>query len=357
MRLRTGAGLLALILVPTCAWPQADSSKPTTSQTSLPHLSFDGYLVTTGYYDDNVFNYSPTDIALIGSAADTSERFPISSVDDYVLQIAVRTDAINAVNKRTSWRARLRYDANVYARNTSRSHQQFGAELRWDHRRTYAEMSALWLPNYYVRELYWRPMPSRPSGVRYAPGEYDRYSLILETGTRFARGLHGHVTGAYDRRDYKAPFDERDNSAYTIGAGLEWDVVSRVHCQGRGYFCSVSAAAASSLDSLASDISNDQYGGEGGVELELDGRGRWQLNESVYYEHQRYTTGNPVDRFHYGRLDDEWGWGSQMTWRFHPHWQTRVFYDFRTSKTSEKVATDEGAFTGNRVGLQTIWYF
>lgn len=349
--------VLAIVLLPKCAWPQTDSNAPSGPRRSHDHFRLDGYLMTNGYYDDNVFNYSSTERAIIGTQADTSARFPIESVDDYVMEVFVRSDAIVAVGRRTSWRIRLRYDADLYVRNTSRSHQQLGAELRWEHRRTYAEASLRWLPSYYLREMYWRPMPSRPPGVRYAAAEFAKYSFALEAGTRLRRGLDGLVSVAFDRRDYKAPFDERDNDAFTVGAGLSWKVEPHIQTQMRVHFGNVHAAGADSPDSLVADVSNRQAGAEAGLEIKLDGRGKLRLAETVAYEHQTYTTDNSIDRFHYHRKDDEYGWDSQLTWLVHPHWQPRLFYTFRKSTTTEALSTDEGAFTGNRVGVQLIYYF
>jgi hypothetical protein len=344
-------GLWLLLPVLALAQPAASGAPARTV--------FGGYLIASGYFDDNVFDYSAVNRSIIGTPADTSGRFPISSVGDFITELSARVDCVRKApgRKRDNWRARLRYDGHLYANNTFRNYHQFGAELRRDVGRTYVEVTGLYLPEYYLRELYWRPMPSRPPGVRYAPARYAKYSFALETGTRLQRTLDGHIWWAWDRRDYEAPFDERDNHSNEWGAALAWKATDRVEAQIHGGYATVAAAGAQATDSLIADISNRQYFGRALLDLQLDAAGRFRLTPSFYYEQQEYTTDNRYDVSHYNRRDEEMSLDVHLTWRASSHWQPRLFYEYRRGTSTAKLATDVGEYTGNQIGLQVIYYY
>lgn len=327
-------------------------------QKSTLGSKFDGYVIVNAYYDDNVFDYSGTDRMLRDTAVVAPSRFAIDELGDYVTDVALRLDRVWERGRRSSWRIRLRYDADLYARNTFRNYHQFGAELRRETRRTYFEGSFRWLPKFYLRDLYWRPMPGRPLGVTYAPAGFTKYSYRLEFGRRLARHLDGRTWLTINRRDYDYPFDERDNTTFGGGIRIDRRFSRRLSANLRFELGFSDAAGADSISATVVDVSYHSRLAGGEVQIHLDRGRNLDFTQSVRYEHQTYTTGRVTDTYHYGRQDDEYELESQLTWRPHPHWQPRLFYNYRKATTTTAPgASDVGAFTGNRVGLQLIHYF
>lgn len=346
------AAILVLAICSTSV-AQVSGRRPSTLQSK-----FDGYVIVNEYYDDNVFDYSGNDRTLMDTSATVPGRFAIDHVGDYVTDAALRLDRLWEHGRRSSWRLRLRYDADIYARNTFRNYHQFGVEFRHEARRTYFETGFRWLPKYYLRDLYWRPMPERPAGVNHAPANFTKYAFNLEAGTQLARHLQGRTWLAIDRHDYDFPFDERDNTSYSAGVRVDSRLTRRISGQLRFELGTSKAAGADSTSPTVVDVSYHSRAAAAELELRIDRTRNIDLTQSFRYEHQSYTTDRITDVYHYGRKDDEYEWETQLTWRPHPHWQPRLFYAYRRGTTTTSPgATDVGAFSGNRAGLQLIHYF
>lgn len=350
-------GLSLCLLAPGSSAPAQQSGVATHRHAF--RARFDGYAFLRQSYDDNVFDYSQTDRNTFDTATAALQRFPIEKAGDYVTEFSARADYVWSRGRHTSTRGRLRYDADLYARNTFRNYHQLGAEWRLERRHSYVEASLRWLPKYYLRHLYWRPMPERPVGVRYAPATFTKYAFDLEWGGRLVRRLDARIVASFDRRDYDFPFDERDNNTYGMASRVTIGASHRLDLYLEAELATSRAAGADSASPAVVDVSNHRRALEVGFEWALDRGGRLRLAQSLAYGHQSYTTGNVADLQHHGRRDDEYRWETDLTWHPVRSWQPRLYYAYRKGTTTADLvgATDVGSFTGNRLGLQLVRYF
>ena len=317
---------------------------------------FDGYAFIAAYADNNVFLYSDVDRQRFESGVPAGGKYPIQDLADIVTTLAARGDLRWDVQPYSLWRVRLMYDANVYARNTDRTNQRLGVSLQRQLRHAHASVTANYVPDFYLRHLYWRPMPGRPPGIRYAAARYDKMEITAEGSLRLSRIVDGLLGLGFARRDYDFPFDERDNNTYSIDAGAEVRVRPRLSLSFMFNVDLLHASGADSTSLAAEDISNNQFGFELG--------GSWRMNEwlrfvqTFDYSHQVYTTGNVADLPHHDRKDDEFGTRSEFRMGPFSGWQPDVFIEYHTSKSSVPPGIAEfGQYTAFRVGIQVTYYF
>jgi|GEM_PF-3199565 len=313
------------------------------------------YAFVSSYYDDNVFDYSDADRAQFQSATVPLSRFPISNLSDVVTNVSGRLNYLWNARRRSNWRARLSYNGHFYTNNGEKTYHEFEGSLRRKKRRGLVELAVGITPDYYLRHLYWRGSLGPPPGVKYAPASMARYVVALRGRRRLSRRWAIDVRGRFARRNYAAPFDERDNSTWTIGAGPVVRVSRRVEVDGRLALGFSSAAGANSTDPAAADISNNRLTVRTGMTWRMSRRVR--LEEGVGYSHQRYTTGRVTDTYHYNRKDDEYWWHNELTLPRQGKVQPKVFFNYRrSSTTTEPGVADVGQYTGSRFGAQLTMY-
>ena len=318
--------------------------------------SFGGYITVSEYYDNNVFNYSSTDRREFDTSGTANPRFGIKNLADFVTDVGARLDYTTGSKRKVQWRIRGLYDANVYARNAFRNYNQLGLELRVAVKRSYLELAGRWLPKYYLRNLYWRHLPSTPKHSRYAAADYTRLSLAAELGTRISRRLDGQVNLEVRKNDYAFPFNERDNTSMTGRARLKWRINRKLDAYLQGSLGKVAAAGKDSVSILISDISNRESGMEAGVRLRPDRLQRVAVSVSFAYSHQRYTSVKTADRSHYYRKDNEYDWDVGVSWQIHRHWQPGLLFSHRRSvSTIPQGLVDVGSFNGYRFGFQFVF--
>jgi hypothetical protein len=318
--------------------------------------NLDGYGFISGYYDNNVFSYSDQDRQRFEAGDSAGGKYSFESLGDYVTTLALRGDYQWNVRKHSMWRARLLYDGSYYARNTERTNHRVGMSLQRLLRHSEITLDASHTPNYYLRHLYWRPMPERPAGVRYAPAVYDRFAIGADGRTRLARAVDGVVAVGFTYRDYEFPFDERDNNAYSLGSGVDVAIHPRLDTSIRLVVDVTRADGADASDPAIEDISNNRYG----VQL----RGAWRMSRSVRfvqafdYGHQVYTTSNVADIAHHDRRDDEFESTSELGMVALDGWQPQIFFQYRASTSTTPPGIAEfGQYTAVRYGLQITYYF
>lgn len=337
---------LGLFLVVLVSVPIPAHSKP-----------LDGYVFVSGYYDDNIFNYSDADRETFKNRSGSLERFPIESLDDFVLTPAARGDYLWEVRRHSNWRIRAQIDGRLHLNNTSRNYARMGLSLRRRSRRGSVEFSLGYTPNYYLRHLYWRPMPNRPVGVRFAAARFDKYSIQLSARRDLSRKTSGLAELEFARRNYDFPFDERDNSTVSLTAGVRHETsrVLRIELEGSSAWCA--AKGPSGVPGALADVSNNQYGVRAGLRWKFS-RG-WRLVETLAYTHQGYTSNDPADVAHYDRKDHDVDWSNRLYWRIDRNWQAQLYYRHRSSSTSVSAPLyfDVGQYTAQRVGMQVNYFF
>lgn len=330
---------------------------PSSSVIAQSHdRKLDGYGFISSYYDDNVFSYSDQDRQRYEAGDSAGGKYSIESLGDYVTTLAARGDYRWDIRKYSMWRARLLYDGAFYARNTERTNHRFGMSLQRLLRHSQVDLSASYTPDYYLRYLYWRPMPERPAGVRYAPAVYDRSIIEADGRTRLARAVDGVIAVGFTHRDYEFPFDERDNNAYSLGSGVDIAIHPRLDTSLLLAVEVTRARGADASSPAVEDISNNRFG------FEL--QGTWRISRSLRfmqafdYGHQVYTTNNVVDIAHYDRRDDEFGSTSELGMVAVDGWQPQVFFQYRASTSTTPPGIAEfGQYTAFRYGLQVTYYF
>lgn len=349
MGARTAAlAIVVCALATTAAGPARAADVP-------EERRFDGYSFVLSYYDDNIYDYSDEDIQRF-EAGDTSGKYPIASISDFVTTLALRGDYRWDIREDSLWRLRLFFDTAFYAKNTDRSNQRFAASLQRPMRTSYVALTVGYLPDYLLRYLYWRPMPERPAGVRYAPAVYDRLALTLEGRRRLSRRTDGVLVVTYAHRDYEFPFDERDSNAYLFSVGAELGLNRKLATTLMLAAELTQASGADASDPAVDDTSNNRFG----FELE----GIWRMNrwlrfvQTFGYDRQDYTTNNVVDVEHYDRVDHEFRAASQLQMKIVDGWQPEVFFQYRASDSTVPPGVAEfGAYEDTRLGLQVTYYF
>ncbi len=322
-----------------------------------PRHRFDGYAYLGLYYDDNVFNYSDSDRQTFEGRTQPLERFPIESLDDFVAVPAVRVDYLWKIRRHSDWRVRAMADAQIYTSNTIKNYSRFGLSLRRRVRDGSVALALRYTPSYYLRHLFWRQMPERPAGVRFAAAQFNKFSLALDSRYNFSPAWVGLFGFDFAYRNYDFPFDERDNSTYSIAAGARYRASRALRLK---FLASVGwsrAKGPNQVPGALADISNNQYGFQGGFTWRISGGLR--LDETLVYSHQSYTTSNPLDTAHFDRRDKDIHWSNRLYWRIDRHWQPQVFYVYRNSSTSvdSPLYFDVGQYRGNRAGVQVNYFF
>lgn len=315
-----------------------------------------GYMFVKGYFDDNVFSYSDADRQIFDSGTATSDKFPISSLSDYVTTLALRGDYDWGIRRHSLWKLRLMADGTVYARNSDRNSLGLGLALRRSLSHSDAELSVNYTPSYYLRNLYWRPMPERPTGVRYAPARYSRVVVKARTQTRLTRKVDGVFEAAVANRNYRFPFDERDNNTYSGAAGVELSLSRRLRGICLGKLDLSRARGANAADSSVEDVSNNAFGIELGASYRMSRK--VTASESVEYSHQTYTTDNVMDAAHFARRDHDIAATSRVRVTLENGWQPQVFFTYHDSRSNTPAGVaDFGQYTRYRMGLQMTRYF
>jgi hypothetical protein len=316
------------------------------------------FIAIAPFYDDNIFDYSSAARTAYDSSGSTNSRFAIKSLSDLATDIDARVDYQMGKRKSSQWRIRLRSDARVYDRNRFRSYNQFGFELRVTKRRSYIELSSRLLPKYNLRALFWRRMPQRPQGVRYAAADYSKFSLALEVGTRLNSFLDWRIGLERRRYNYVFPFDERDNSNLNGSSRLTFHLTRQLDIYVEGGLGSTKAAGKDSSSNVVNDISNNQTELNAGFRWGIDRREHIILGVSADYLHQKFSSIKLADVSHFHRTDKEYDSDMSLTWRINPFWQPEISASYRTStSTAGSSAVDAGSFKGYRIGVQLSRYF
>lgn len=350
-----GAGEKVQIAEGTGLQDTALISARSMSRRANSRLHWYGYM--TESFDNNIINYSDADRTLFETEP-TNQRFAISSLDDRATTVGARMTYDYGRRRSGLWRIRLRGSATFFALNSYRRYSQWGMELRRIIGRSYGEISFGWLPKFNLRNLYWRPMPDRPVGVRYAAADFSRVSFGLELGTALTSKLDGRVNLELGSSNYKYPFDERDNSTVTESARLSYDLSRRASVYGGFGLAQSRAAGKDSLNPVVKDISYNARLAEVGARYKFDRRGRIIASGSLDYQHQDFKSQKPLDLNHYQRVDDDYEFNSSLQWRVSDYFVPEFDYSYRTTKSNvTSSSADFGSYTAHRFSLQVTAYF
>lgn len=242
-------------------------------------------------YDDNVFEYSPSDLGEFQRRA-APERYPFRSADDL--------SANAGFNLAWRYRAFLRPGAlelrtRLYQHfsNWEKSYGSLAIEAGqgvWPDGRL--AVAYLYLPNYLIR--YYRA----PGSADYSPCTFAEHLATV----RFRQRIGSFAVAPFYRHeydDYRQPFDHYDTRAHRPGLGVEWSPEPTLRVS-LDYELKLARARGP-----VPDVSYRQHAG--GVRLLTRPRRleRFSLEVGYSYALRQFTTANPgeVDPTHAGRAD------------------------------------------------------
>jgi hypothetical protein len=316
---------------------------------------FSGFLSES--YDNNILNYSDHDRALFDSTVVPAGRFGINHLDDYVTEIGGRLTAESG-KRHNALRLRLKFDGTLFSNNSFRHYAQWGLEVRKNIKRSYLELSFSWLPKFNLRNLYWRPMASRPFGVRYAPADFGRLSYELEFGTAVTSRLDLRLVGGLGLSNYNYPFDERDNSTVTEQVKGSYDLSRRATLSASLGLAQSRAAGRDSTNAIVKDVSYNAWLAGLSARFKCDRKGKTIASTSFNYQHQSYLSNKALDVSHFERIDHDYEFTLSLSSRLTSYFQPELSYGYRsTSSNVVTSAADFGSYTAYRFGLQVTAYF
>jgi len=344
--------------------PIAHKARPHKSKTRL-------YGFITEYYDNNILNYSDSDRATYEALTSTNQRFAIKALADYITDVGLRFTYEGGGRRSEMWRLRVKGDATLLANNDYRNYTLWGFEIRRNIHRSHVELGVTYLPKYNLRNLSWRPMPSRPLGERYTAAEFKRLTYDFEFGSALSKKMDWRMNFSLGSTDYKIPFDERDNTTLGESTRLTLDLSKRATIYGGFGFRQSRADGrnmavelvndinyANPVQTVPKDISYNAKTAEIGWRMECDRRGRIVAASSFDYQNQKYTSQEPLDTGHFDRVDHDYDLDLSLSWRVSDVWQPELNYAYRSSSSTVVAGAGEfGSFSGYRLGMQLTAYF
>jgi len=264
-------------------------------------------------WDDNICELSDTDRDRVGDPL-FADQFKIQSPDDWFLEPSLRVGFArrSAARRRTA----IRFDARAtrYLENSIKNYEAYGVRFAQDLTGAASRFGTRlilrggYTPDFYLRELT-VPQATLEQGRRVRDSSrYQETSLSAAVEQVLVPGrleLEGRLET--ERRDYFAPFDERDGDLTGYRVRLEWTpVTDRRFSVGAGFRQQSYDAAGdrAATPALEPDISSDrdELALGLGFRWALDGR-RGDARLELSREEREFTSADPIDRFHFGRND------------------------------------------------------
>ncbi|MFO7676078.1 MAG: hypothetical protein R6X12_07180 [bacterium] len=290
--MRSTSSLLAVL----CAWALA---APTVR---VPATS--SWLRLATAYDDNVFRYSPGDIADLRGGSDPA-RFPVVSADDVELALSGGVRRRHRLGRRGG-HVELAGKLYGYAVNPAKSHGWMRAgAAQYLRPRGRLELGFLWLPGYLVRH-YRRPV----APVSYEPCRFSEYLATVAFEQKV--GLVS-IRPCYrlEHDDYESAFDPYDTRVHRPGVEFGFEAVPGLGLEA-GYEYRQAAAVGP-----VPDISHVEHGAHVAVEMRPRRLRRLSLGLRGELAGRRYTTAlaPEVDPGHADRQDRIAALGVELGWR------------------------------------------
>jgi hypothetical protein len=159
-------------------------------------------------YDDNVINYSESDLDLFESDS-LAGKFAIESKDDWIITPRIHprleTKFIRGMKATLEagfdYSAFMQNDVKNYSRLSLRGRQYFSKKL-------YGQVSYYFIPDYYYRNY------TTVSGdtSTYAEAKFSKHSLGIEVGYEIIPDLTGSVQYIFQHKSFNKEFDFRNSN-------------------------------------------------------------------------------------------------------------------------------------------------
>ena len=320
------------------------------------------------FYDDNILEYSGSQIALFESGTRPDE-FSLQTRDDLELFPAV---ALNLGLDSGHGRKR-----SLKVRGSGRFHVENGTadfrsvSLAWQEsfrRDRRLSLSYYDLPSYYLRQLHDEDTtPPYPGLSRYRRAEFGLQIGSAAWRQPLSRRVRADVSYQYERRRYNADFRERDSGLHQGEVEIEWDRSRRGGTFDLTGGYQVSRARGEDGDEPAGQTPDDPdlsyHGMVAGAasRLELARRKSWRLAGDLDYrfETRAYDSSRPSDKYHYRRDDRLHAVEAGLGVAYRPHWSLRTFCRFEDNRTTlgsaAPASSEAGSYRDTQVGIEIGW--
>ncbi len=149
------------------------------------------------------------------------------------------------------------------------------------------------------------------------------------------------------------PFDERDNTNLNTSGRLTAHLTRQFDAYGEVGAGATKAAGKDSTSNAVNDIGYHETDLTFGMRWGIGRREQVVLSSAISYAHQKFTSIKFADLSHFHRVDKEYDYDIELSWRAYRHWQPGISYSYRKSNSSADSAfADVGSFNGYRLGLQ-----
>jgi hypothetical protein len=318
----------------------------------------------SGFYDDNVLQYSGDQITLFESGLNP-ERFSIESVHDMVWRPSLTLGLESRTGDGRGFDVSLRGRGEFHGKDKTADFRSISAEWRqYFSRKSSLALRAYYLPHFYLRQLFDDDVPAVPTHYRRAEFALSLGSLTWRQ--RVARGTWAGLSYQYEHRGYNAEFVERNSNTQEGVAEVTWTRLPRRGSFGLHGGYRRADAKGTDGDEAPGVPADDPDIGYHGVLAGVDGRmdlarwGRSRMGASLGYEYgtRDFTSDVPTDRYHFGRNDRDHLVQAGLRWS-RPRWSLQSFYSYERNIAHLGAAapptTDVGTYSQSRVGLSLDW--
>ncbi len=248
-------------------------------------------------YDDNILNYSDSDLDQMDDPGAPDNKFAVESKDDVIINpeidIVYKTKLL-----KHSFHLGFKTDYYYYNENDVKRHWRFETYFkRYFKRGTFFQGSVSYLPDYYYRNSF-------ITGDGYHEAKFDKISLNARMVYRLFKSTSVSVNYTYSDKDFIEIFDERDIYEHEVGGTLVYRPV-KLWKGWIGYEYSHAVGAGADNSSHTRDTSYDGNKFTLGSRFYLKGLGRksFQIAGKVSYELVQFQTMKITDIYRLGRED------------------------------------------------------
>ena len=318
----------------------------------------------SGFYDDNVIQYSSDQIALFDSGL-APDRFSIESIGDMIWRPSASLGYESRGQDGRGFEAGVRGRGEFHAKDKTADFRSLSGQWRqFFSRRSTLEARGYHAPHFYLRQLFDDDAPAVPT--RYRRAEFSLTLGSLELRRRITRGTWAGLSYQYERRSYNPEFVERTSNTHQGLAEVSWTRLARRGRLGIHGGYRRSDAKASDGDDPPGVVPDDPDVSYHGLVAGADGRmslnrhGNSRVRASLGYELKLrdYTSEVLTDRYHFGRNDLDHEVVAALRWARGP-WTAQAFYGYERNiahlGAAAPTTTDVGSYTENRVGLSLDW--
>jgi hypothetical protein len=270
-------------------------------------------------YDDNVINYSDSDLELFNSDS-LAGKFAIESKDDWIITPRIHPKLKTKFIGGREATLELGFDYYAYMQNDVRRYSRFSLSGRqYFSKKGYGQLSYSYIPEYYYRNILYRA--NAQDSAQYIEANFSKHALAAEIGYELIPGLTGSATYLYQHKSFNKEFEYRNSNLNGIDLQANYRLKLPFRVWAIYGFESSVAKGADMADTIL-DVSYDAW------DITLGGRYyssilpkyKPEVYGSVQYRNIKFQTDRiPIyyrrNVFHYGRKDNNYQIKFGTGWR------------------------------------------